>query len=254
MTDVLFMDDFDDPRLDLSRWIPEYLPQWSSRAAARPRYRIHDGCLVLEIGADQAPWCPEFNGDVRVSALQTGVFSGPLGSHVGQHRFAPECRVREEQVARRTFTSQYGRFEVRARCLLQPSNVAAVWLIGYEDRPERSAEICLVEVKGGAVEKSSAVIGYGIHPFGDPALVDEFFEEPFDVDVSDFHVYAAEWGPGGVTFSIDGRPVRSSTQSPDYPMQIMVTLYDLAPAPASAGPASTTEFWIDYVRVEEIPG
>ena len=63
---------------------------------------------------DQPPWCPEFDGGTRVSSLQTGVFAGPLGSGVGQHRFTPDAVVREEQVERRLYTPQYGFFELRA--------------------------------------------------------------------------------------------------------------------------------------------
>src|ERR687887_137035 len=59
-----FADDFDGERLDERRWLPYYLPQWSSRQAAAARYRLGDGRLRLRIDADQPPWCPEFDGDV----------------------------------------------------------------------------------------------------------------------------------------------------------------------------------------------
>jgi hypothetical protein len=94
---VRFEDDFDSPTLEESLWLPAYLPHWSSREASRPRYRIESGNLVLMIEPDQQPWCPEFNGSIRLSNLQTGTFSGSLGSSIGQHRFSHECRVREEQ-------------------------------------------------------------------------------------------------------------------------------------------------------------
>ena len=42
--------------------------------------RARRGGLRLLIEADQEPWCPEFDGEVRVSSLQTGVFAGPVGS------------------------------------------------------------------------------------------------------------------------------------------------------------------------------
>ena len=47
---------------------------------------LSGGCLRLLIEADQPAWCPEFDGRVRVSSLQTGVFAGPLGTMIGQHR------------------------------------------------------------------------------------------------------------------------------------------------------------------------
>jgi hypothetical protein len=38
------------------------------------------------------------NGDVKASNLQTGVYSGPVGSPYGQHRFSRDCLVREENI------------------------------------------------------------------------------------------------------------------------------------------------------------
>ena len=60
--------------------------------------------LRLLIEADHEPWCPELDGEVRVSSLQTGAFAAPLGSEVGQHRFDPAARVREEQEDVRLYT------------------------------------------------------------------------------------------------------------------------------------------------------
>ena len=244
---LAFADDFDDPILDLSRWIPAYLPQWSSRDRSQPRYRIQDGCLVLMIEPDQQPWCPEFNGPVRVSNLQTGVYSGSVGSSVGQHHFAPGLVVREAQPAIRTFTPHHGRIEVRARCLLGPSNVAALWLIGYEESPAESAELCVFELKGSAADESGAVVGYGIHPFADPSLTEDFHEARIDADISRFHVYSADWRADGVTFAVDGRQLGSVDQAPDYPMQLMLNIYDLEPA--GTHPPGPMEMWVDYIRV-----
>src|ERR687888_251062 len=64
---------------------------------------------------DQPPWCPEFDGQTRVSSLQTGVFAGPVGSPVGQSRFRPGLVVRQAQQPARLYTPQYGLFELRAR-------------------------------------------------------------------------------------------------------------------------------------------
>src|SRR5688500_3181751 len=92
-----FEDTFEGDRLDASHWIPHYLPHWSSRDRSAARYELGDGCLRLLIAADQEPWCPELDGDIRVSSLQTGLFAGPVGSTVGQHRFNPNAVVREAQ-------------------------------------------------------------------------------------------------------------------------------------------------------------
>ena len=35
-----FEDTFDGDSLDLTRWLPHYLPQWSSREASAARYEV----------------------------------------------------------------------------------------------------------------------------------------------------------------------------------------------------------------------
>jgi hypothetical protein len=78
---------FDQGALDETRWWPYYTPHWSSRAASAARFDLHTGGMTLSIDVDAPPWSAEYDGDVRVSHLQTGQFSGPVGSAVGQHRF-----------------------------------------------------------------------------------------------------------------------------------------------------------------------
>jgi hypothetical protein len=242
----LVVDDrFDRPRLDEDLWLPHHLPQWSSRSQAQARYLVGDG-LRLRIEEDQPPWCPELDGQVRVSSLQTGVFAGPLGSRIGQHRFNEDAVVREEQSATRLFTPRYGRFEMQARALADPRCMIALWMIGFEDEPERSGEICIAEIFGRNVRADGAGIGMGVHPFGDPAIVDDFATVDVAIDVREPHVYGAEWTPGGVTFRVDGRVVRNVQQSPRYPMQIMLGIYEFP----DGGPAGTypKEFVVDWFR------
>ena len=247
---LVFEDDFDSGRLDGGKWLPYYLPQWSSRENTRANYRFEDSHLILQIMEDQKPWCPELDGNIKVSNLQTGMYAGPLGSEYGQHRFNQNCRVREEQTETRLFTPQYGYLEMRAKGLHTANNLCALWMIGFEDRPERSAEICVFELKGwnGGAERST--VGFGIHPFGDPRMTDEFFERAFPIDASRFHIYAVDWTPEGVGFYIDNVLVHQSKQSPDYPMQLMLNIYEI-PRPESdsgQGPAYPSEFRIDYIR------
>lgn len=218
-------DSFEGDHLDRSLWLPHYLPQWSSREASAARYELSGGALHLLIEESQEPWCPDLDGQTRVSSLQTGVFSGPLGSDVGQHRFHPGAVVREEQEPRRLYTPRYGVFLLRARFPDDPRCMAALWMIGYEDEPGRSAEICVCEIFGRNVEPGSAAIGMGLHPFGDPAIEDDFEEARLPIDVRELHEYAAQWTADRVTFFVDGDSVRTVHQSPDYPMQLMLGIY-----------------------------
>jgi hypothetical protein len=236
--------------LDRSLWLPHYLPHWSSRDASAARYAVGDGLLRLRIEADQQPWCPEWDGSVRASSLQTGVFSGPLGSPIGQHRFRPELVVREAQPTERLYTPQYGLIECRARAVADPACLVALWMIGFEDEPERSAEICVFEIFGCDVASETAAVGMGVHPLGDPSITDDFERPVLPIDAREFHVYAAEWSPGWVRFFVDERLVREARQSPAYPMQLMLSIYEFTDGsrPASPADAYPKEFAVDWVR------
>ncbi|WP_188191117.1 glycoside hydrolase family 16 protein [Nonomuraea sp. SYSU D8015] len=240
---MTFEDTFAGDRLDETKWVPYYLPQWTTREAAAARYRLGDGHLTLLIEEDQPPWCPELEGGLRVSSLQTGLFSGPVGSRIGQHGRGGAV-VREEQPTLRLCTPQYGRIEMRAKAIDDPNCMVALWLIGFEDEPERSAEICVAEIFGRDVGPDEAKVGMGLHPFGDPSITDDFTVETLPIDAREFHVYAADWTPGHVSFFVDGRHVRTVNQSPPYPMQLMLNIYEFRP-----GGAYPKEFTVDFVRV-----
>ncbi|MFO7323080.1 MAG: glycoside hydrolase family 16 protein [Chloroflexota bacterium] len=248
-----FHDEFDGPDIDPEKWLPFYLPHWSSRAQSAPRYTLQDSCLVLQITRDQQPWCPEFDGFVRCSSIQSGAFSGPVGSKLGQHRFNDRLTVREAQANVRKYTPQYGYFELRARGLATSANHVSLWMIGYEDVPEHSGEIAVFELLGSQRGPASSIVRYGVHPWGDPTLADEFYEERFDIDTAAFHIYGVEWTPEQVDFYLDNRRIRTIDQSPQYPMQFMLSIYELPFADAWTGPYNPDEpypreFVIDYFR------
>jgi hypothetical protein len=243
-------DTFDSPDLDRRLWIPHYLPQWSSREASAARYAVGGGSLRLRIEADQPPWAPDLDGGLRVSSLQTGVFAGPLGSPVGQHHFREGLVVREEQETSFLYTPTYGLFEARARALDDPAVLVALWMIGIEDRPEHSAEICIFEIFGRDVGGGEARVGMGLHPFGDPSIRDDFTAVSVAIDAREPHDYAAAWMPDRVAFYVDDRLVKVVRQSPAYPMQFMLDIYEFAggPTDVSASARYPKEFMVERFR------
>jgi Glycosyl hydrolases family 16 len=250
-----FFDDFDGPDLDTDVWVPHYLPQWSSRAESAATYTVDDSELRLTIPPEQGLWCrDEHEPPLRVSGIQSGVFSGDVGSTIGQQPFRDGLEVREAQPAHWGWTPEYGLLEVRARLDLSPRSMASVWMIGLEEEPTRSGEICIFEVFGDALEtdggEPTAAVGMGVHPFRDPAITDEFDAPRIAIDVGEFHLYAADWRPGRVDFLIDGQHVKTVQQAPDYSMQMMVAVFDFpAKAASSPQPDHVPELAVDYARL-----
>lgn len=239
---------FDGDDLDTSVWCPFYLSHWSSRAESAATYTVSDGELRLSIPPTQGLWCADRHDEpLRVSALQTGAFSGPVGSTVGQQPFVPGLTVREEQPPFWGYTPTYGRFEARMRGVVTERSMVAFWLSGIEDRPERSGEICVMEVFGSAPHD----VGMGVHAFRDPLLSEDFATPWLDLELSDFHLYGVDWRPGRLTFSVDGQVVRVVHQAPDYPMQLMLGVFDFPSRGGSEG--AVPELVVTHVSGEPLP-
>jgi hypothetical protein len=229
--------------------VPYYLPHWSSRERSAARYDLSRGRLRLLIEEDQQPWCSDLDGDLCVSSLQTGVYAGSIGSGEGQHRFDPKAVVAEEQENVRLYTPQYARLEVRLAALDDPRSMVSLWCMGYEGGT-RSGEICVCEIFGRDVGPDEAAVGVGVHPFGDPALEDDFEAVRLSIDARELHVYTADWTPEQVSFLVDGELVKTVPQSPAYPLQLMLGIYEFPPE-AGAAPEPETypkALVVDYVR------
>lgn len=247
--DLVVDERFTGPQLETQRWLPHYLPQWSTPERSAARYALGPEGLTLRVDHDQPAWSPEYDGELRVSNLQTGVRSGPLGSDSGQHPFREGLMVHTEQPEQRLWLPHFGLIEVRLRASPHPRALTALWLIGFEHTREQSAELCIVEIFGRDVRPvGSAVVGLGIHPFGDPSLRDDFVQVPVAGDVRDWHTFSVEWMPGAARFFIDDELVAEADQAPDYPLQLMLNLYDL-PVDAPRDPADyPLEAGVQWVR------
>jgi hypothetical protein len=230
--------------LDPAVWTAAYLPAWSSLSAAAATYTVENDGLHLRIPSDQPLWCPDLHeGPLRVSAVQSGNWSGPVGSARGQQPFRDGLVVREQQEARWGFTPHFGSIEVTCRASLDDRSMFSAWLVGLEDEPERCGEICLVEVFGDSVTtdaagRPAAAVGSGLHRFRDPALVEQFSADTYQIDVGQWHRYAVDWRPGSVTFAIDDTTTKTLAQAPTYPMQLILGVFDFPDRAGDLEPAT----------------
>lgn len=132
--------------------------------------------------------------------------------------------ITEEAGEERLYTPHYGVVEARARVVAGPNVMTALWMIGFEDTPDRPGQICLFEVFGDEIDSGSALVGMGIHPFADPRLVDDF--EKVEVqDVCEFRTYAVEWTPEWVEFFFVGDrtavTLTADAANPGFPTAII---------------------------------
>jgi hypothetical protein len=238
--------------------VASYLPLWSSTAASAATYTVHNSRLSLTIPAHQGLWCADdHRPPLRVSGIQSGAYSGPVGSTRGQQRFRDGQTVREEQARFEGWlpapgSDGVGHVAIRCAMTISPRSMAAMWLSGFEDDPaqEQCGELCVVEVFGRSLSAvpPSAEVGVGIKAFRDPALRQDFDAPRLPIDVGDFHTYAVDWDVAEAVFTVDGEEVRRCPAPPTYPMQVMIAVFDFPEWSAGDGQNLVPELVVDWVR------
>ncbi len=250
--ELVFADDFVGPGLDGGRWVDHYLPHWTTPDRSAARYGFDPGGLRLLIEADQPAWRPE-DGSMRVSNIQTGSFSGPLGSIVGQHRHRPDLRVRTAQPTRRLWTPSSGRVEARLRASADPACMLAIWLVGLEESaPQDSGEVCVAELYGNAIRSDRSQVRLGVKAHHDPQLRTDMVDLWLDLDATDEHTYAAEWDAHRVRFYVDDSLVHTVQQGLNYPLQLMVDLFEFPREEERDAAAYPKSGHVRYVRGYEM--
>ena len=231
-----FEETFASGELSPARWVPHYLPHWTTRERSAARFDLTGDALRLRIDADQPPW-RDADGGLRVSNLQTGSWSGPLGSSRGQHRHVDGLTVVTPQPERRLYTPASGLAEATLRASIDPATMLAFWLIGYEaESPDDSAEICVVELFGDSIGTTTSTLSIGVKAHHDPRVRDDMARIPLNLDASAWHTYAAAWTRDRVRFFVDDQLVRTVDQGVDYPMQLMVDLFEFRTDDTAAYP------------------
>ena len=175
-----------------------------------------------------------------------------MGSSVGTHPFDPPAVVRDGPHEIRRYTPTYGRFEIRMAASDDPRLMVAFWMVGLGDDPRRTGEICVVEIFESDVSAEFADVGIGVKRQFDPNLVETFDRVRLPIDVWVVHDYAAEWTRERVDFLVDGRVVKTVEQAIDYPMTLMLSLYE-SPDDGSAGERRPYPKWFVVDRVRGYP-
>ncbi|WP_447912931.1 hypothetical protein [Microbacterium phyllosphaerae] len=232
----VFTDDF-SRGLDEERWIAHYLPQWTVPERSQARYAIVDAGLELRIESDQLDWREE-DAPLRVSNVQTAVFSGAVGSTRGTHRHRPDgLEVRTEMPSRQLFAPPRGRIDLTVAATTDEGCMLAAWLVGTEQHSEEDAgEICIFEIDADAISTTTRA-RTGIKAHHDPSLMTDMAEVVLPFDASELHTWTVIWGDGETVIGCEGRVLRRIAQSPDYPMMLLIDLFEIG-APCGGYPKS----------------
>lgn len=217
------------------RWITSYLPHWSTPTRSEARYARRPDGLALQIHEDQLDWRTE-DAPLRVSNLQTGSYSGPVGSGRGTHRHRPdELTVRTEVPLRLLWAPCTGRVDVRVSASRDLDCMLAAWLIGSEHQsPRDSGEVCIFEIdaRQGATGWTART---GVKAHHDDRLVTTMIETPLTFDASSPHTWTAIWGKDETVIGCNGSILHRVPRAPHYPMFLMLDLFEIG-APRGSYP------------------
>lgn len=220
-------------------WVDHYLPHWTTPDRSTARYETTPAGMRLRIDADQLDWRPE-DAPLRVSNLQTGNYSGDLGSSVGTHRHREDgLTVRTPTPTRLLWAPSAGRVDITVSASRDEGCMLAAWLVGTEHLDARHAgEVCIFEIDAAAIGRATTARS-GVKAHGDPKLVTDMTTVEIPYDASTPHTWTAIWGNGETIIGCEGLILRRIEQAPYYPLFLMIDLFEIGP-PSGAYPKTAT--------------
>ncbi len=252
-----FSTEFNDGKLDTESWLPQYLPHCTTNTAgSSARYKIEDGCLNLYITKDSPDYFGGQPGSVDSDNLlwiANGIQTWEKNNlHPGG---AQQMKVEPFE----GYATRYGYFEMRMKMPdTKGGGYAAWWLIGTEDdktsdgtETKQNGEIDILET----FFDNPGVLHPKVHAWDDPNLNEWSSEvnlKGFSKNyVDEFHIYAMDWRPEGITFYVDGKEVAQTEESPQYRMCMILSMYINSDFSGWDEPENEypIEWLIDYVRV-----
>jgi len=105
------------------------------------------------------------------------------------------------------FNQKYGRFEFRAKLPTGKGIWPALWMLPQDEKYGGwpcSGEIDVMEARGQEPTKVLGTLHFGSRWPANTHISKEYVL-PRDGTIADFHVYAVEWEPGEIRWSVDGK-------------------------------------------------
>jgi beta-glucanase (GH16 family) len=192
---LVWSDEFDGNALDASKWDADlgngfydykghaWVPGWGNEELQyytrdAENLSVHDGCLHLRALKESLHGCGYTSARIK-SRRRDGT---PL------------------------FTMRYGKIEFRAKVPHGKGLWPALWLLPQDDAYgtwAASGEIDVMEIVGERPHEYLGSVHFG-SSFPKRSLVTHVHAFPNGGTVGDFHVYAVEWEPGEIRWSVDG--------------------------------------------------
>ncbi len=252
-----FSTEFNDSDLETEYWLPQYLPHCTANTAgSSARYKVENGYLNLYITKDS----PDYFGGQPGSADPDNLLWIANGIQTWEkNHLHPGGAQQMEVQPFEGYATQYGYFEIRMKMPVSGGGgYASWWLVGAQDDALPDGTM---SVQNGEIDvletffDSPGVFEPKVHAWDDPDLNEwsdriELDGDPRDY-VNEFHTYAFDWRPEGITFYVDGKKVAKTRQSPQYRMGMILSMYINSDFSGWDEPENVypIEWLIDYVRV-----
>ena len=250
-----FSSEFNEGKLDEEYWLPQYLPHCSgSTEGSSARYKIENGCLNLYITKDS----PDYFGGKPGSADPDNLLWIANGIQTWEKNYLHPGGAQQMEVEPfEGYATQYGYFEIRMKMPdTKGGGYAAWWLIGAQDDTDgassrQNGEIDVLET----FFDNPGIFEPKVHAWDDPNLNEwqskvnlKGFSKNY---INEFHTYAMDWRPEGITFYVDGKEVAQTEESPQYRMCMILSMYINSDFSGWDEPENKypIEWLIDYVRV-----
>jgi hypothetical protein len=121
--------------------------------------------------------------------------------------------------------------EATLRASADPTVMLAFWLVGFGHPQHDRGELCVAELFGDAVLPNQARVNTGVKAHQDPRLRDDMTTLTLDLDATQPHTYAVAWNAIQARFYVDDRLVRTVDQGMNYPLFLLVDLFEFPAGP-----------------------
>ena len=199
-------------------------------------------------------------GHLQIVALEESY----MGNDYTSGRIKTQVFVCDDDDKKCGFDQKYGRFEARIQLPEGQGLWPAFWMLGanVDEVPwPGCGEIDVMEYQG---QRPKRVFGtlHGPGYSGGESISGDFELDGDETFADDFHVFAVDWDPGRIVFSVDGEvyhSVNSSSVPGDWVFDHeFFVILNLAVGGTLGGPVGAdtvfpAEVLVDYVRVFERP-